>query len=114
MNISLNTELAYEYNLNSNEVFILASIAEEISKATDKYCTIKDGKLYMWLTREQILQNIKFINITQHTLSNIMRNLKKKNMVDYVTHPEMNGSKTFYILTNKACNILPMTIGGKL
>lgn len=109
MNVSLNTELAYEYKLKSNEIFILMSMAEKLminEEPKNVHCYLSQGKLYAWITRDEILQNVKFLNISKSRLSHILGDLKKKGFVEYIAEPEIDGSKTYYRLTDKTYKVI--------
>lgn len=104
--LGFSQELAIEYGLDINDLILLKYILEANSTPSMlHYHPEDDSSSYVWLSRSKILEDLPILDISESRLSHILIELKKKNLLESINKPNLNGSKTYYRLTDKAVDM---------
>jgi hypothetical protein len=87
--------------INTDDVFILHYIVNAI--CTEKMLKIiENDTVYVWLTKEKMLEDMPILNITENRLAHIIGKLKKMGLLTTktVANTKIRGSKSYIAITD--------------
>lgn len=106
--LGFNQSLAVEYDLNMNDLLLLQYVMYA-NNVPDMKHMIEHGVPYVWLQHAKISEDLPILGYTEGTLKNKFSELKKKGFIQSVQIPDMNGSKTYYAITELTVSLLSDT-----
>lgn len=102
--IGFSQEMALEYDLDVIDLLILQQISYAQSNPnTYKYLNETTNNAEAWISHAKLLEDLPILRITEGTLKNRLTELRKKELIVSTTkaNPNLNGTKTFYAITEK-------------
>lgn len=102
--LGFSQELALEYKLDVTDLLLLKQISySQSNPKTYKYLNEATNNAEAWISHAKLLEDLPILNITEGTLKNRLTELRKKELIvsTQKPNPNLNGTKTFYAITEK-------------
>lgn len=107
--LGFSQELALEYDLDITDLIILKQISYAQSNPnTLKHLNEDTNNAEAWISHAKLLEDLPILKITEGTLKNRLTSLRKKELIvsTQKANPNLNGTKTFYAITEKTHNMM--------
>lgn len=107
--LGFSQELALEYDLDVIDLMILKQISyAQSNPKTLKHLNEDTNNAEAWISHAKLLEDLPILKITEKTLRNRLTELRKKELIVSTTktNPNLNGTKTFYAITEKTHDMM--------
>lgn len=104
--LGFNQEAVMQTNLDITDLMILQYIQQACGSPSMKHITTEDEHALVWISHAKFHEDLPILNMPEGTFKNRLTQLKKEGFIESTTVRRVNGSYTFYAITDKTENLL--------